>query len=80
MSTSMIYELIEWWAAVNFGGVLGVAFLGTLIAMLITAGLNYSLQRDFAREWVDSPRVKRPQPLGEDELRRLWLEKQQRGE
>jgi putative membrane protein len=29
MSTSMLYELIEWWAAVTFGGDLGVAFLGT---------------------------------------------------
>jgi putative membrane protein len=93
MSTSMIYELIEWWAAVNFGGGLGVAFLGTqgdpwdaqkdmamaslgaLIAMLITAGLNYSLQRDFAEEWLESLRVKRKEPLGEDELRRLWLGK-----
>lgn len=98
MSTSMIYELIEWWAAVQFGGDLGMAFLGTqgdpwdahkdmalaslgaLIAMLVTAGLNFYLQRDFAREWNDSLRVKRQQPLGEDELRRLWNEKQSRGE
>ncbi len=29
MSTSMIYELIEWWAAVIFGGELGAAYLGT---------------------------------------------------
>jgi putative membrane protein len=29
MSTSMLYELIEWAAAVAFGGDLGVAYLGT---------------------------------------------------
>jgi len=29
MSTSMIYELIEWAAAVGFGGELGMAYLGT---------------------------------------------------
>jgi putative membrane protein len=89
MSTSMIYELIEWGAAVAFGGGLGQAFLGTqgdvwdahkdmalassgaLIAMLVTAALNYAVQRDFAAEWVESLRVKGMQPLGEDEFRRL---------
>jgi len=29
MSTSMIFELIEWWASEAFGGDLGVAYLGT---------------------------------------------------
>lgn len=29
MSFSMLYELIEWWAAVLFGGELGQAYLGT---------------------------------------------------
>ena len=29
MSASMLYELIEWWAAVFFGGDAGQAFLGT---------------------------------------------------
>ena len=89
MSTSMIYELIEWGAATAFGGELGQAFLGTqgdiwdahkdmalassgaLIAMLVTAALNYSVQRDFAAEWVESLRVKDPRPLGEDEFARL---------
>jgi len=59
MSTSMLYELLEWAAAELFGGDLGLAYLGTqgdvwdaqkdmalaslgaLIAMLITAYLNY---------------------------------------
>jgi len=89
MSTSMLYELIEWGAAAAFGGDLGQAYLGTqgdvwdahkdmafaslgaLIAMLITAGINFRLQRDFADEWNESLRVKNSRPLGEDEMRRL---------
>lgn len=93
MSTSMIYELIEWLAAEGLGGDLGAAYLGTqgdvwdahkdmllaslgaLTAMTITALLNSYLQRDFAREWVESLRVKHPQPLGEDEIARLWAQR-----
>jgi len=92
MSTSMIYELIEWGAAVLLGGGLGVAYLGSqgdpwdahkdmalatlgaCVAMLVTAALNWRYQRDFAREWADSLRVKQHRPLGEDELRRLMRE------
>lgn len=92
MATSMIYELIEWGAAVVFGGDLGVAYLGSqgdpwdaqkdmalatvgaIVAMLVTAALNWRYQRDFAREWAESLRVKHAQPLGEDELRRLMRE------
>lgn len=29
MAASMLYELVEWWAAELFGGDLGIAFLGT---------------------------------------------------
>lgn len=89
MSSSMLYELVEWAAAELFGGDLGQAFLGTqgdvwdahkdmaiasvgaLLAMLLTATLNYRLQRDFAREWNESLRVKHHAPLGEDEIARL---------
>jgi putative membrane protein len=89
MSTSMLYELIEWWAALAFGGELGMAYLGTqgdvwdahkdmglaslgaLIAMLVTAAINLRLQRDFAAEWADSLRVKGRRPLGEDAIRRM---------
>jgi len=89
MSTSMLYELIEWGAAAYFGGDLGQAYLGTqgdvwdshkdmalascgaLIAMMVTAALNASLERDFAAEWNESLRVKDHRPLGEDEIRRL---------
>jgi len=90
MSTSMIFELIEWGAATVFGGDLGMAYLGTqgdvwdahkdmalasvgaLMAMISTASLNIHLQRDFAREWADSLRIKQATPLGEEELQRLW--------
>jgi len=89
MSTSMLYELIEWGAAVVFGGDLGIAYLGTqgdvwdahkdmalaslgaVVAMTITLAVNASLQRDFTREWVESLRVKRSEPLGEVEIEKL---------
>ena len=89
MSTSMLYELIEWLSAVAFGGDLGAAFLGSqgdewdaqkdmalaslgaLIAMTITALVNAGYQRDFAREWVESLRVRDVRPLGEVALERM---------
>src|SRR5678816_1525806 len=76
MSTSMLYELIEWAAAETVGGDLGALYLGTqgdvwdahkdmalaslgaLITMGVTAAINWRLQRDFAREWTESLRVK----------------------
>ncbi len=93
MSTSMIYELIEWGAAEIFGGDLGMAYLGTqgdvwdahkdmalaslgaIIAMTITLGVNVWLQRDFTREWAESLRVKRAEPLGEVEIERMRSER-----
>ena len=36
-----------------------------------TALVNARLQRDFAREWVDSLRVKEKRPLGEEKLARM---------
>lgn len=50
---------------------MALASLGALIAMSITLLINYRLRRDFAREWVQSLRVKRQAPLGEDEIVRL---------
>ncbi len=50
---------------------MALASVGAVFAMLVTAGLNWRFQRDFAREWSESLRVKRRRPLGEDELRRL---------
>ncbi len=93
LSTSALYELVEWGAAEVFGGELGAAYLGTqgdvwdahkdmglaaigaLLALLITAALNWRLQRDFAREWSDSLRIKDPRPYGEDEIARLLRQK-----
>ena len=92
MATSTLYELIEWGAAMVFGGELGTAYLGTqgdpwdaqkdmalaglgaLIAMLLTATINWRLQRDFARTWAESLRVKHPEPLGEEALARALRE------
>ncbi|WP_353147672.1 DUF2238 domain-containing protein [Pollutimonas bauzanensis] len=69
LSTSALYELIEWAAATLFGGDLGINYLGTqgdiwdahkdmglaalgaLAAILITAALNKWLERDIAWEW-----------------------------
>lgn len=49
---------------------MALASLGGLLAMLLTAAINWRYQRDFAREWADSLRVKRVDPLGEVELAR----------
>jgi putative membrane protein len=96
MATSVLYELIEWGAAMLFGGELGTAYLGTqgdpwdaqqdmalaalgaLVAMLATAAINRRYQRDFAREWAESLRVKRREPLGEVALEQM-LEAERRG-
>lgn len=93
MSTSMLYELVEWAAAELIGGDLGAAYLGTqgdiwdaqkdmglaslgaLLSMLVTLALNLCLQKDFAREWSRSLRIKHKRPLGEDEIARLLDQK-----
>ena len=93
LSTSGLYELIEWAVAEIFGGELGQAYLGTqgdiwdahkdmalagagaLLAMLITVAINGWLQRDFAREWSDSLRIKDRRPLGENEIARMLAQK-----
>jgi putative membrane protein len=49
---------------------MALATMGAIIAMLVTAAINWRSQRDFAREWAESLRVKRPEPLGEDALAR----------
>ena len=79
-STSMLFELFEWVAALLAGGDLGIAYLGAqgdvwdahkdmalasagaLLAMVATAAANSYWQRDFAREWAESLRVKRIEP------------------
>ncbi len=80
LSSSALYELIEWAAAEVFGGDVGQAYLGTqgdvwdaqkdmalattgaLVALLITLMVNLLYQRDFAREWAMSLRVRRRRP------------------
>lgn len=49
---------------------MALATVGAVAAMLITAAINWRYQRDFAREWAESLRVKRRRPLGEDALAR----------
>jgi hypothetical protein len=46
-----------------------------LISMTATALINVYLQRDFAREWAESLRVKRYTPLGEEEIARRLRER-----
>jgi len=48
---------------------MALASLGALAAMVVTAAVNLSLQRDFAAEWNESLRVKIFQPLGENEIK-----------
>jgi putative membrane protein len=77
LSSSALYELIEWAAAEVFGGDVGQAYLGTqgdvwdahkdmvlatvgaLLALVVTLIVNRHYQRDFAREWATSLRVRR---------------------
>jgi len=50
---------------------MALASLGALIAMSITAAINLTLQRDFAREWTESLRVKHVDPLGETAIAKM---------
>ncbi|RJQ47799.1 MAG: DUF2238 domain-containing protein [Gammaproteobacteria bacterium] len=54
---------------------MALASMGALTAIGFTGLLNSYLQRDFAREWADSLRIKHPRPLGENEIARLWRER-----
>lgn len=56
---------------------MAMAASGAVIAMLATAAINVSLQRDFARELAESLRVKRPNPLGEEEIARMLRERRE---
>lgn len=53
-----------------------LATLGALIAMGLTAAINAWLQKDFAREWSESLRVKEERPLGEDAIARFINERE----
>ena len=54
---------------------MALATVGAVAAMLVTALINWQTQRDFAREWAESLRVKRHDPLGEDTLARRLHER-----
>lgn len=54
---------------------MALASLGALIAMLVTLALNLYLQKDFAREWAGSFKIRHPRPMGEDEMARLWKDR-----
>ncbi len=48
---------------------MALAALGAVIAMTVTGIVAARIQRDFAREWTESLRVKRAAPLGEVAIR-----------
>ena len=54
---------------------MALASLGAVIAMSVTALVNRRFDRDFAREWSESLRVKRAEPLGEVRFQRLRHER-----
>lgn len=56
---------------------MALASMGALLAMSVTLVLNLWLQKDFAREWSESLRIKHAELLGEEEIARL-LEKKKR--
>lgn len=47
---------------------MALASLGALTAMSVTALINIRLQRDFAKEWNESLKIKSDRPLGEDAI------------
>ncbi len=50
---------------------MALASLGAALAMTLAMAVNIWLQRDFAREFRDSLRVKRAEPLGEAQIGRM---------
>ena len=50
---------------------MALASLGAALAMTLAMAVNIRLQRDFAREFRDSLRVKRAEPLGEVQIGRM---------
>ncbi len=50
---------------------MALASLGAALAMILAMAVNVRLQRDFAREFRDSLRVKRAEPLGEVQIGRM---------
>ncbi len=50
---------------------MALASLGAALTMTLAMMVNVRLQRDFAREFRDSLRVKRAEPLGEVQIGRM---------
>ena len=48
-----------------------LATIGAILALSITAAIHRAFQRDFNKEWAESLRVQRAEPLGEVEFARL---------
>ncbi len=53
-----------------------LASFGAVCTMLVTMGINLYLQRDFAKEWAFSLRVKSRRPLGEEEIKRMLKDRE----
>ena len=51
---------------------MGLASMGAFLAMMITFFLNLYLRKDFSIVFTNGLSIKHPEPLGEDELVRLW--------
>ena len=54
---------------------MGLATIGAIITMLITALINMRLQRDFAKEMSESFKIIDSNPLGEQEIKRMLKQK-----
>jgi putative membrane protein len=53
-----------------------LAAIGAIVAMTVTAFVASRIERDFAREWTESLRVKRAEPLGEEAVRAAQRDKE----
>jgi putative membrane protein len=53
---------------------MGLAALGAVVAMMIVAGVNLQINKNFFKDWRNSLRIKRKKPMGEDEIVRLMEE------
>jgi hypothetical protein len=52
-----------------------LAAIGSMLTTLIVLGVNYTLDRNFTRDWIESLRVKRRKPLGEVAVAELLAKK-----
>ncbi|NNE93270.1 MAG: DUF2238 domain-containing protein [Verrucomicrobiales bacterium] len=48
-----------------------LATIGAVLSMAVALIINLWLQRDFGREWATSLKVKHPEPLGEEAIRKM---------